>query len=187
MESRTFVGNGARRRGPFPENRTLLARPGSSLLLPREVGVEVVLITPMLRPPPPPTSSDLCFPSSALHPPSFILHPLQSSTYRVSSSLLLFVSFVLHISLLLLDPSDGTSYEIYLRGGPRDSLPNFTFDWSEKRVRAVSTNLWRLIFLVVSFFFFFSYKCNWTFVKGSFTRQVLLILGCKETLVNFRW
>lgn len=36
--------------------------------LPWELGVEVVLITPMLRPPPPPTSSDLCFPSSAPHP-----------------------------------------------------------------------------------------------------------------------
>lgn len=36
--------------------------------LPWELGVEVVLITPMLRPSPPPTSSDLCFPSSAPHP-----------------------------------------------------------------------------------------------------------------------
>lgn len=112
----------------------LVVRPGPSLLLPREVGVEVVLITPMLRPPPPPTSSDLCFPSSALHPPSFILHPLQSSTYRVSSFLLLFVSFVLRVSLLLDPGVSPTKQRNLLRDlstGRSERFAAKFYDWSE--------------------------------------------------------
>lgn len=48
----------------------------------------VVLITPTLRPPPPPTCSDLCFPSSVLHPPSFILRPSTPPTANLSSFVL---------------------------------------------------------------------------------------------------
>ena len=146
----TSVGNGVRRRGSFPENRTLLVRPGPSLLLPREVGVEVVLITPMLRPPPPPTSSDLCFPSSALHPPLScnLFNPAPTAFHLPFCSS--FASSCMYPFCFLIPAKRHLSRD--LSTGRYERFTAKFYNWSEQSVRVVSTNLWRLILLLVSLF-----------------------------------